>query len=1339
MGALFMFPLAYLVNLPAATTYAFRLTVTLVCTIMVIALMLGPKFIRLDRTDYKTSTEKKSAVNSAASKIVNVSTQHTQPAQLNSKFHQRKHYKSNYLLVDHLIERFVKMDTWSLRQVEDEILQAEAYLQQSVVPTPAPTSKLSESRRKEILAKLNEERDALKKRPSSPKQELWDTSLNVLDTNADFPLPSSPPFDLYDQDQDEEMSESEYDDDEEMSFLKEIQGNDDTLYFASELPKPQHFPFLHQSMDNKMETHTSPLQSPQQLKFPKAVRFDIDFNDGEAEAGEKPSKIAFDSSRSANKLSRLKQRTHTSVATRSNSVVDRQTTAKQFQGPRKKAPVSHRIHELAKPRSAEYAKRDKLKMEQELASLSSCTFTPNTQTQSTPEKSAMAFVTQRISPNPKRVKVEEVTERLYVDGVLRYELRDKVKRALEDQSINATCTFKPKINRVTNSILDRDMYKPIHDRISDIQRHKKEVMRQLMTNVESNNKHTFIPKINEKSRQITQQMSQMHVTQRLAHDAEEILEKKQMIQEVLAAAQAMPFAPKLNKRSNKIVDRKPEFKLDFVSRQRILQDQKEDKLENQILLEEKIQAVEKPFQPCIGNAEKVLQHTRPKRLTESTPEQLYRMTYVEPRKREEQKKRLQEAYYNKFSFQPELNTVSKALGRSTPIQKLAQKDAAKLIRSRVVKEMELKNQAECRFRPEIAPSPDLDRSRLWNPATVLNNIELARERRRQKLEDKRHTQEYEELQRCTFQPAINRKPTNEESTSPVVVRGLNRFLELKERARRQEAEQREREAKVFNKTYTPRAYTIPQPFKLSYQDHERKAKHEKLQITFKKQFAMEMNATAWEIMEQIGREFGVQEAYMLLNVLCLMMFLYYLICVALGYKPPEKKVDLTILYSYRFSHWWLNLLLATAWVLYRFFQIKLFPLPKEKLLELLKSTPKEAEEVFGDQKLTVRVFETVIEDLEKSLLLSTYGRFQAHKQLIDSLRTRQAFMNYYIQHPELKEIKVHSPIVITGLPRTGSTLLHNLLACDPTARAPYHYEFDAGAYCDTEPPTKPLDTEHIWFQRAIHSWDSRFRLTPEHFEQIAACQFMTPETIAEDTILMEHMLPPQKYCAVVSNKARRMLLSMANKRNVYRYMQCYLQLLQSGQPDNTTTHWVLKSPIHSTNLSLLRETFPTARIIILHRDMNQVVPSAAAHLLCEVHPSLKGKALDKKHVGRIAMEMCLEKTNALLSSANKMQYPDTINLYYEEWIKDPICAIKEIYKAWQMQVSPEFESKMHEYLEKNPKGKYGEVKYSHDEFGYSKAVLDCTYGKYLAYQAQREIPTMQSPEHSDEVHAPTTA
>ncbi|RHY69544.1 hypothetical protein DYB38_003036 [Aphanomyces astaci] len=229
-------------------------------------------------------------------------------------------------------------------------------------------------------------------------------------------------------------------------------------------------------------------------------------------------------------------------------------------------------------RSVDYTAREKTKVAQDMATLTStCSFRPAqssraAQTLKTPEKARRSKATAHSKPPPswsphKKAKVDELTERLHVEGALRFELREKVKQVLDDQ---------------------------------------REMLRQLEHAIEAESQLTFTPTINAHSHKLTHDMTKMDVTDRLVQDAEDTAEKKLQVQAYYAAL------------------------LDFVARQQLLHAQMEQKFEAKLALEERIQAEEKPFQPCIGNSNQVLRYTRPKRLVESTQAQLYRMTYEVP-------------------------------------------------------------------------------------------------------------------------------------------------------------------------------------------------------------------------------------------------------------------------------------------------------------------------------------------------------------------------------------------------------------------------------------------------------------------------------------------------------------------------------------------------------------------------------------------------------------------------------------------------------------------------------------------------------------------------------------
>lgn len=310
---------------------------------------------------------------------------------------------------------------------------------------------------------------------------------------------------------------------------------------------------------------------------------------------------------------------------------------------------------------------------------------------------------------------------------------------------------------------------------------------------------SFTPNINPTSRAIAETLlaNKHHstddglparpqtVTDRLAEDAESLLEKRAAIQEYYDALEEQPFAPTINEQTQRIVQHKPEFQLDFVARQQFFQSREQQKLES---LEDATECgQQKLFTPDIGNATDVLKQLRPDQLVENKAQTLYRLTYNDARALELKKQQLREQAYAKYTFKPEINPISRALARPTSIDALAEPhssaDAAvlrqpqprdpssrrslqeyfanKRYRSRVAKEMDQAEKAECTFQPTLianaGKSTPKDRMRaqsIWKSERLLDHIEAERQRKAQALEVKRNEQELRELQECTFQPNL---------------------------------------------------------------------------------------------------------------------------------------------------------------------------------------------------------------------------------------------------------------------------------------------------------------------------------------------------------------------------------------------------------------------------------------------------------------------------------------------------------------------------------------------------------------------------------------------------------
>ncbi|GMG16203.1 unnamed protein product [Phytophthora fragariaefolia] len=510
--------------------------------------------------------------------------------------------------------------------------------------------------------------------------------------------------------------------------------------------------------------------------------------------------------------------------------------------------TSTRIEYLAQPRNQTFAEREKQRLLLEMEQLRECTFHPNVlknpqskgiNSSSRPGTADFQWLTlsprQKIfrrvedsSPSDEGNKTgsQNVIQRLHLDGTTRYDSRERAREALEAQRLQE-CTFKPKINPTSKSMFNMMDYKPIHHRVSDLQRAKAEYIERIreQLDLEECGPLSFTPMINPKSREIAHNKlaerevdAYIHervgkprtqkVTERLAEDADAAAERRLATQEYFDMLNEQPFAPKISETSKRIVEQKPEFKMDFVARQQYFQSRDQEKME---ALEgfcgmNYAQGEQLTFKPDIGNAEGVLKQLRPDRCVETNQQKLYRLTYNDQREAELKKQRLREEQYAQYTFKPEINPVSKALGRSSTLDELShpvrdiQQDlptserspsqerrsandvsssrtalrqyfANKRFRSRVALEMEEASKAECTFQPTLIASnrtgssstnklytrEPRSRTKLeWQSENLLHLIEAERQKKADDIEAKRNALELKELEECTFRPNLQK-------------------------------------------------------------------------------------------------------------------------------------------------------------------------------------------------------------------------------------------------------------------------------------------------------------------------------------------------------------------------------------------------------------------------------------------------------------------------------------------------------------------------------------------------------------------------------------------------------
>ena len=493
-----------------------------------------------------------------------------------------------------------------------------------------------------------------------------------------------------------------------------------------------------------------------------------------------------------------------------------------------------RLKRLAEDKSAKIARREQNRVAKEQANVKkNCTFKPKTN---------KVFVTRRDGKvdwssveDAERSRVP-LQDRLHHEADERAAMREKMKRDLEAQEMSSY-PFKPSINPRSNAILNMNAYKPIHERIEDLQKAKLTGLHKRRLQTQKNNPDlTFQPKISKQSRQLVasrrrenaDDVDASNVTKRLVMDAEEKIDRAMTRRKAWEAEQRKiyTFQPRVNDTSRAIVANSGADDKSFLKRQDMLAERaaaREKRLKKKAMLEN-----ECTFKPEIGNATAVLQHTRPQRLKESELERVERLSRQDQLRVEKRRQAAQEQYYKQFSHQPIINEISSNLARSKTVDEMASNKFAKKRMDERIRKRDEELKQQCPFEPTFVEtriasnyrdkvSENKGRATVLDPDTIIEKIERSRERKQMKIEEITHQNQYDEYKMCTFQPSINRSRPKK-GNGPVVVKGFGRFLELKELAKKIEEEKSAREDRAFmveNSRYRSGNRTVPKPFKLS--------------------------------------------------------------------------------------------------------------------------------------------------------------------------------------------------------------------------------------------------------------------------------------------------------------------------------------------------------------------------------------------------------------------------------------------------------------------------------------------------------------------------------------------
>ena len=342
----------------------------------------------------------------------------------------------------------------------------------------------------------------------------------------------------------------------------------------------------------------------------------------------------------------------------------------------------------------------------------------------------------------------------------------------------------------------------------------------------------------------------------------------------------------------------------------------------------------------------------------------------------------------------------------------------------------------------------------------------------------------------------------------------------------------------------------------------------------------------------------------------------------------------------------------------------------------------------------------LIDSINNEANLNEIG-IQAQPIRIQGLLTnRLRFEEDLKKFPEILDQEIIAPIVIVGLPRTGSTMTHRLLASDPNHTAMLWWE---GRYPALLPGEKRGDIE------------ARMELGKAEVDAVVAA---SPEALDihpwdykgadEEILLLEHNFlstVPESFMALPSYSE---WIEDQDHTLAYEDLKKFIQYLQWQNPGREKKRWVLKSPHHLGFIDKMISVFPDAKIIQTHRDPIKTVPSFCSMCANLFEPLTTN--FDKVFIGKHWSNKLTRALNHCMNISE--QHPDNfLDLEFLNMIKDPIDEMKKIYEFIGEPFGEKTEVAMEAWREEN-KHEMGAHKYSLEEYDLTESQINNNFAKY---------------------------
>jgi hypothetical protein len=324
----------------------------------------------------------------------------------------------------------------------------------------------------------------------------------------------------------------------------------------------------------------------------------------------------------------------------------------------------------------------------------------------------------------------------------------------------------------------------------------------------------------------------------------------------------------------------------------------------------------------------------------------------------------------------------------------------------------------------------------------------------------------------------------------------------------------------------------------------------------------------------------------------------------------------------------------------------------------------------------------LLESCRHEARLNVIGKMALRSDVVRILCNRLLLACDRKLYPEIAQQKVREPLFIVGLPRSGTTLLHILLAADPAHRAPLTWEV-----MSPSPPSSKDRQERI--RQATKNLAMLRWLAPT-FESVHATGAELPQ---ECVSLMSPTFMSDQFDTMYNVPSYRAWFFNQDLRPAYEFHRRSLQQLQFRQ---SAERWVLKAPAHMFAAPALLSVYPDARFVQIHREPIEAVASVSS--LVTILRRVFSDAVDPIQVGRDALTYWAQALKTFMHAREQLSPQRVCDLRYDDVRRDPIAAARRVYEHFGWSFTKEIEERMRMVLARQASQTNGVHRYDPTQF-----------------------------------------